>query len=44
VFISDRTGRRQLFVLDTETNRSRQLMTPFSARLPAWSRPLVRAQ
>ncbi|NOT07830.1 MAG: hypothetical protein HOP28_06455 [Gemmatimonadales bacterium] len=42
VFISDRTGRRQLWVLDTETGVSRQIMTPASARLPAWSRPIGR--
>jgi Tol biopolymer transport system component len=44
VFISNRTGRRQLFVLDTETARVRQIMTPGSARLPAWSRTLARVR
>ena len=42
VFISDRTGRRQLFVLDTESGQTRQIMTPGSAKLPAWSRSLGR--
>ena len=44
VFVSNRTGRRQLFVLDTETARVRQLMTGGAARLPAWSRPLGRTR
>ena len=29
-------------VIDTDTGRSRQLMTPGAARLPAWSRALGR--
>ena len=40
VFISNRTGRRQLFVLDTESGQTRQIMTPGSAKLPAWSRSM----
>jgi TolB protein len=44
VFVSDRTGRGQLWVLDLETGRVRQLMTPGTARLPAWSRSLVRGR
>jgi len=44
VFVSNRTGRRQLFVLDTESGQTRQIMTPGSAKLPAWSRSLVRPQ
>jgi TolB protein len=43
VFVSNRTGRRQLFVLDTESGQTRQIMTPGSAKLPAWSRSLVRS-
>ena len=42
-FISDRTGRRQIWIIDTETGRVRQLQTPGAARLPAWSRRLGRA-
>ena len=44
VFVSNRTGRRQLFVLDTESGLTRQIMTPGSAKLPAWSRSLGRSQ
>jgi TolB protein len=44
VFVSDRTGRGQLWVLDLETARLRQVMTPGSARLPAWSRSLSRGR
>jgi TolB protein len=40
VFTSTRTGSRQLFVLDTETGRSRQLTRGTAARLSAWS-PLL---
>jgi len=43
VFVSNRTGRRQLFVLDTESGQTRQILTPGSAKLPAWSRSLVRS-
>ena len=42
-FISDRTGRRQIWIIDTETGRVRQLQTPGAARLPSWSRRLGRA-
>jgi TolB protein len=41
--MSTRTGSRQLFVLDTETGRARQLTRGASTRMPAWSPPLVRA-
>ncbi len=44
VFVSDRTGRRQLHVLDLETGKVRQVPTPGSARLPAWSRSLGRGR
>lgn len=44
VFVSNRTGRRQLFVLDTESGQTRQIMTPGSAKLPAWSRSLGKPQ
>lgn len=44
VFISDRSGRGQLWVLDLESGRVRQVMTPGSARLPAWSRSLSRGR
>ena len=42
-FISDRTGRRQIWIIDIETGRVRQLQTPGAARLPAWSRRLGRS-
>ena len=42
VFVSDRTGRGQLWVLDLESGRVRQVMTPGSARLPTWSRSLAK--
>jgi len=41
-FVSDRSGSRQLWVIDVETGRVRQLKTPGAARLPAWSRRLSR--
>ncbi len=41
-FISDRSGRRQIWIIDTETGRVRQLQTPGAARLPSWSRRLGR--
>jgi TolB protein len=44
VFVSHRTGRRQLFVVDLETNRVRQIVAPITARLPAWSRSLGAAR
>lgn len=37
VFTSTRTGARQLWVLDTESNRVRQLTTSAGSRLAAWS-------
>ena len=37
VFTSTRTGSRQLFVLDTESGRARQLTRGAAARLAAWS-------
>ena len=42
VFKSSRSGRDQLWVLDTETGASRQISTPGGARVPAWS-PSLRA-
>jgi TolB protein len=36
-FISDRTGRRQVWTIDVESGRVRQLTTIGDARLPAWS-------
>jgi TolB protein len=39
-FVSDRTGRRQIWIVDTETGRVRQLSTAGAARLPSWSRRL----
>ncbi|MGE0442923.1 MAG: hypothetical protein AB7L66_05885 [Gemmatimonadales bacterium] len=44
VFVSGRTGRGQLHVIDLETGRVRQLMTPGVARLPSWSRTLGRGR
>ncbi|MBX3147114.1 MAG: PD40 domain-containing protein [Gemmatimonadales bacterium] len=44
VFISNRTGRGQLHVLDLETARVRQIMTPGVARLPSWSHSLGRGR
>ena len=41
-FVSDRSGIRQLWVMDVETYRVRQLRTPGAARLPSWSRRLAR--
>jgi TolB protein len=40
-FVSDRGGRRQLWVIDIDSGRTRQLNTPGAARLPAWSRRLT---
>jgi TolB protein len=42
VFTSTRTGTKQLFVLDAETGRARQLTRSGGARLAAWSRVLDR--
>jgi TolB protein len=41
VFTSSRTGTKQLWVLDTETGRARQLTHVDDARLAAWSPRLV---
>jgi Tol biopolymer transport system component len=40
-FVSDRSGRRQLWVIDSESGRIRQLTFIGAARLPAWSRRLT---
>ena len=37
VFVSNRGGTRQLWVIDVESGRTRQLTRGPSARLPAWS-------
>ena len=42
IFSSTRTGAKQLFVLDTESGRWRQLTRNGGVRLPAWSPPLKR--
>jgi len=42
IISSTRTGPRQLFVLDTESGRWRQLTQNGGVRLPAWSPPLKR--
>jgi TolB protein len=39
-FVSNRTGRGQIHVIDLETSRVRVIPTPASAQLPAWSRRL----
>jgi TolB protein len=44
VFASSRTGVRELWVIDVETGRARQLTHGPGARLPAWSRRLRTAQ
>jgi TolB protein len=36
-FISNRTGSRQIWVIDLETGRIRQLTRGGEVRLPAWS-------
>lgn len=41
IFSSTRTGSRQLFVIDTESGRWRQLTRNGGVRLPAWS-PLLK--
>jgi len=43
VFTSNRTTVKQLWVLDVESGRARQLTFGSEARLAAWSRPLMRA-
>ncbi len=40
VFTSNRGGIGELWVLDTESGRARQLTFGVAARLAAWSRPL----
>jgi TolB protein len=40
VFTSNRSGVRQLWVLDVESSRTRQLTFGGAARLSAWSRAL----
>lgn len=42
IFSSTRTGSRQLFVIDSESGRWRQLTHNGGVRLPAWSPPLTR--
>ena len=42
IFSSTRTGAKQLFVIDTESGRWRQLTRNGGVRLPAWSPPLKR--
>jgi TolB protein len=42
IFSSTRTGSKQLFVLDSESGRWRQLTRNGGVRLPAWSPPLTR--
>jgi TolB protein len=42
IFSSTRTGSKQLFVIDTESGRWRQLTQNGGVRLPAWSPPLTR--
>jgi Tol biopolymer transport system component len=36
-FVSDRSGYRQLWIIDVETGRIRPLLQKSGARLPAWS-------
>ena len=43
VFTSNRTKVKQLWVMDVESGRARQLTFGSEARLSAWSRPLVGA-
>jgi TolB protein len=43
VFSSTRGGVRQLYVIDVESGRTRQLTRGDAARLPAWSPRLDRA-
>lgn len=42
IFSSTRTGSKQLFVIDSESGRWRQLTQNGGVRLPAWSPPLKR--
>jgi TolB protein len=41
VFVSDRSGVRQLWVLDIESGRTRQLTHGASVKHPAWSPSLA---
>jgi TolB protein len=43
VFTSSRSGVKQLFVVDVETGRTRQLTRAGGSRLSAWSRFLTSA-
>jgi TolB protein len=40
VFVSNRTGRGQLHIIDLETSRVRVIRTAYTTNLPAWSRRL----
>jgi TolB protein len=42
IFSSTRTGSKQLFVIDSESGKWRQLTRNGGVRLPAWSPPLTR--
>lgn len=42
IFSSTRTGSKQLFVIDSESGKWRQLTRSGGVRLPAWSPPLTR--
>jgi TolB protein len=42
IFSSTRTGSKQLFVIDSESSKWRQLTRNGGVRLPAWSPPLTR--
>jgi TolB protein len=42
IFSSTRTGSKQLFVIDSESGKWRQLTRTGGVRLPAWSPPLTR--
>jgi TolB protein len=42
IFSSTRTGSKQLFVIDSESGKWRQLTRNGGVRLPAWSPPLLR--
>ena len=42
-FVSDRSGYRQLWIIDLDTGRIRPLLQQSGARLPAWSPRLPEA-
>jgi len=42
-FVSDRSGYRQLWIIDLDTGRIRPLLQQSGARLPAWSPRLSEA-